>query len=376
MLCRSLVVSFVVLVMMLTGPARALAEGVAVDRPDAKAHDNAAKALAAAGPTMLEWPYSHYCVSGYRVVPSLEPGMGRIARQGEIMTPKGYAPIAALQNPIAAAPTEVFDNVYYVGNNFIGTLVFKTSAGLVLVDTMNNGTDVDRYLVPGLKTLHLDIKDVKWIILTHKHSDHYGGINRILQLAPDAKVAVGKPDADALMAQRRAGLPPNASEKQKQAYALLPRRFDLEVSAYPGLQNGLRELIVGGTHFTLALVPSHTPGMLSIIVPVTWKWAHHVVAIWGGDHVDNPDAVQKARQYASSLEFFHSLAELAGVDAVIQPHIYQNDGFLRLEEMQSHPGMRNPFVIGADAYDRYVSIWTQCMQAFGRRMDEGTWNRF
>ncbi len=352
------------------------AEPIAPDLPDARAHGAAARALSM-GDAFLSWPYNHYCVTGYRVARKLEPGMGRLPWRGAIISTKGWVPSSALKaGAIDVPPTRVFDDLYYVGNNFVGMLVFKTTAGLVVVDTMWSASDVDHFLVPGLRKFGMDVKDTKLIILTHQHPDHYGGINRILELAPGAKVVTGKPDADALLARRAAGLPPDASAKEKAAFDALPRRIDMEVVPLPGLKNGEMDLTVGNTTFRLILVPSHTVGMISVIVPVTWLGVPHMLAIWGGDHIDNPDAPRKALQYASSLEFFHSVTELTGVDATIQPHIYQNDDLRLLDEVRAHPTGPNPFVIGRDRYDRYLSVWTQCMEAFGRRAAEGTWKRF
>lgn len=352
------------------------AEPVAPDLPDARAHSEAARALSMNDP-FLRWPYQYYCVTGYRVTKNLRPGMGTLPWKGGIISTKGWVPRSALKaDTIDVPPTRVFDNLYYVGNNFIGMLVFKTTAGLVVVDTMWSASDVDHFLVPGLRKFGMDVKDTKLIILTHQHADHYGGINRLLELAPDAKVVTGKPDADALLTRRAAGLAPDASPEQKATFDALPRRIDMEVVPFPGLKNGEMDLTVGNTTFRLILVPSHTVGMISVIAPVTWHGVPHMVAIWGGDHIDNPNAPQKALQYASSLEFFHSITELAGVDATIQPHIYQNDDLRLLDKVRAHPTGPNPFVIGRDRYDRYLSVWTQCMEAFGRRTAEGTWKRF
>lgn len=52
---------------------------------------------------------------------------------------------------------------------------------------MNNIADVNHIIVPGMRQLGLEPKDLKYIVLTHQYADHYGGINRLMQLAPKGR---------------------------------------------------------------------------------------------------------------------------------------------------------------------------------------------
>ena len=72
-------------------------------------------------------------------------------------------------------PLKVFDNLYYVGFEQVGTWTLDTGAGLILFDTLNNPQEAETVLVPGLKQLGLDPANIKYIVLSHGHADHYGG---------------------------------------------------------------------------------------------------------------------------------------------------------------------------------------------------------
>lgn len=352
------------------------AEPNAPDSPAAKAHNDAAKALAADNP-VLNFPYKHYCVQGYRFA---RPGeaVDQVARPGDFLTPKGYVQMSVMQT--VQEPTRVFDEVYYFGYQATGLFVVKTTQGLIVIDALNNGQDIDRIVAPGMQKFGLDPKDIKFIILTHQHGDHYGGINRLLELAPSAKVVAGKPDADELEARRKAGIRPADANGRggmtAEALALIPKRFDIRVASNPGSPNGQQDLTLGATTIKMALVPSHTIGMLSLIVPVHDRGTPHLVGVWGGNHIDEPDVPAKAKQYTASLDYFHSLTTAAGVDAFMHPHMYQADGYRLMDQMRADPKMPNPFVIGTDAYNRYLGIWTECMRAYSIRSAEGTWKRF
>lgn len=59
----------------------------------------------------------------------------------------------------------------------------------ILVDTGGCAETVDTAIVPALKELGLELKDISWIAITHIHGDHVGGMGRLLELAPHLRVA-------------------------------------------------------------------------------------------------------------------------------------------------------------------------------------------
>ena len=87
---------------------------------------------------------------------------------------------------------EVKSGIYRLSVPFeaIYTSVFliKTPACTILVDCATTGKDVDRHIVPALKKMGYELSDVGMLVLTHGHSDHAGGLARILSLAPGIEV--------------------------------------------------------------------------------------------------------------------------------------------------------------------------------------------
>ena len=75
-----------------------------------------------------------------------------------------------------------FDNLY------TSVFLIKANNNLALVDCATFDSDVDNYIVPALSSLNLFLTDIKYLILTHCHEDHAGGIARILELAPNIEV--------------------------------------------------------------------------------------------------------------------------------------------------------------------------------------------
>ena len=72
----------------------------------------------------------------------------------------------------------------------IYTSVFfaESEEGKILVDCATTSEDVDEWIVPALEMLGYGISDVDRLVLTHRHSDHAGGLARVLALAPKIEV--------------------------------------------------------------------------------------------------------------------------------------------------------------------------------------------
>jgi metallo-beta-lactamase class B len=85
--------------------------------------------------------------------------------------------LKALMDMPAPPPGKAFDNLYFVGSKWVSSWAITTSAGIILVDAMDNNDEAARIVEGGLKTLGLDPAEIKTIIITHGHGDHYGGVN-------------------------------------------------------------------------------------------------------------------------------------------------------------------------------------------------------
>jgi metallo-beta-lactamase class B len=83
------------------------------------------------------------------------------------------AAAGAQQNAHPVPPFKMFDNLYYVGVDWVSAYVLKTSGGLIIIDTLyDNFSD---HTVKSIEQLGMNPKDVKYVIVTHGHNDHVGG---------------------------------------------------------------------------------------------------------------------------------------------------------------------------------------------------------
>ena len=71
---------------------------------------------------------------------------------------------------------------------YTSIFLMQTEAELILVDCATTKEDIDGWLVPALDDFGYKLTDISKLVLTHRHSDHFGGLDRVLELAPSIKV--------------------------------------------------------------------------------------------------------------------------------------------------------------------------------------------
>jgi metallo-beta-lactamase class B len=270
--------------------------------------------------------------------------------RGQILTPEDAALIPrGAGNRDVQPPTKLFDQLYYFGNGYVGVVVLKTSAGLIQWDSMDNAKEIQDIVAPGYKAMGLNMADVKYIILTHGHSDHYGGAAYQKQQNPGLHILASDADWKFMDYQRGQPLKPDRDAP--------PVRDQV-------VRDG-QKLTLGDTTISLYVTPGHTPGPVSSIFKVTDNGAPHVLAMYGG--VSFPEHLKARPNVDAGLDSqikqaprFIALAKKAGADGVISTHPAfdgMRDQIKRLASRKA--GDPNPIIIGKDAYDRYGKMYVE-----------------
>jgi metallo-beta-lactamase class B len=184
-----------------------------------------------------------------------------------------------------------------------------------------------------------DLKDIKYILLSHGHLDHFGGAARI-QEASGARVAAL--DEDWKMIEQvgsrpgRDGAPPRVPKRD-----MVVKEGDT--------------LTLGGTTLKFYHHPGHTPGVLSAEFTVYDNGTPHK-ALWqgGGGYRGGLAEAEEA------VETTNRLAQMPGIEVLVMIHSwaggangYPNGGVLERAQLlaKRKPGDPNPFVDPA--------AWTQ-----------------
>ena len=242
-----------------------------------------------------------------------------------------------------AEPVKVFDNLYWFGQTEYSVWAVTTSAGIIVIDTIFDYS-VEDEVVNGMKKLGLDPANIKYVIVSHAHSDHSGGA-KLLQDRYHPHVLMSAADWDLL--DRSNGTKPAR---------------DMVVT------DG-QKLTLGDTTLTMYLTPGHTPGTISTIIPVKDNGVAHTAAAWGGTAYNFTITPDRDREYwfhtyiASALRF-REVVKAAGADVVIANHTNFDGSKQKLPAtLARKPGDPNPWVIGADSATRYMTVAVECAKA-------------
>jgi metallo-beta-lactamase class B len=250
-------------------------------------------------------------------------------------------------------PMWIFDNLAIIGTGWVKAFVLKTSAGLVVIDTMNEPRDATKFIIPGMKKLGLDPTQIKYIVITHGHFDHFGSAATLKAQAPGSKVLMSAVDKDFMAATAR------------------PNQIQPSVDEF--ITDG-QKLIFGDTTLTTVSTPGHTPGCVSFIIPVKDKGVQHMAALLGGnglpaapltDTAKPSFALRNMATYIASLDYFSAYTQAANVDIALNAHPFvDNTGGLMKLLKNRKPGDPHPWVIGRDVYMRYEGVTREVAKAY------------
>lgn len=244
-------------------------------------------------------------------------------------------PMDYLNDNTPLKPTKVFDNVYCIGSVSVVAWVIETSDGLILIDSMWDDRDA-KLIEEGIKGFGLNPKDLKYIILSHGHGDHYGGAN-YLRNKYAAKVVLTKTDTD-LMYNLNTG-------------ANSPRSPKTKVDIYSKDKDVIK---LGDTSITILETPGHTAGCSSFIFPVKYKGKEYTAVLWGGTEL--PKEKELVAKYKESAEYFKKEALSKNALVSLTAHMFADNGYANLEKVANlKEGEANPFIMTKAQMEKYLN---------------------
>ena len=263
-----------------------------------------------------------------------------------------------VMTPIGTQPLQVFDNMWMFGTIWDGVYILKTSAGLVLFDTLDNTHEIQTILIPGMKFFGLDPKDIKLAIITHGHGDHFGGA-KYLQDTYHTTIALSEADWSMIPKVGTDGVEPPKKDKV--------------------VTDG-EKIVMGDSTIQIVITPGHTPGTVSSIIPVKDHGVSRKMVLWGGTaYPDQPRGWRTAGEeklgatagypgadgalskMADSMEKLKNAGLAAGAEGIVTPH----PGFFYTRERvakSDYPSGPNPLV-DKDQMTKTFDIMHECIAA-------------
>ena len=247
-----------------------------------------------------------------------------------------------------ASPYKVFDNLYWLGTRQHSSWALKTSAGLIIIDT-NFAWATQPEILDGLAKLKLNVKDIKYIILSHAHGDHDQGVATLQKLS-SAKVVMGGPDWDATL------------KRAPDVAGGVPTRGSGDISVGP---EGTK-VTLGDTTVDIIFTPGHTPGTLSYVCSVkdkgkTVRVAYSAGTLTGAFGNDG----KRWDEYIDSQKRMAQAAAAAGASVILSNHSEYDNAYTkaRLVAVKREVGEENPFISSTQSVQDYFTVMEECATA-------------
>jgi metallo-beta-lactamase class B len=284
----------------------------------------AAKAAAQTYPSLL-----------YQLCTPSDPKAPTPPTQGLVPGPNGGPPS---RDQWYREPAKVFDNLYQLPMNDVTAWAVTTSDGIIVIDAVYDYS-VEEVVVNGLRKLGLDPSRIKDVIVTHAHGDHFGGVPYLVEHY-HPHVYFSATDWGVL-AQDRQG-----------------KSIQRDMVATDG-----GKITLGDTTLTTYLTPGHTPGTISVLIPVKDKGKTHMLALWGGTRIGRQFSKEDLLSYSRSAARFRTVVEQNRVEGVISNHERFAEHFSKIAAQKANPNGPSPFLVGTDSVRNFLTVLEHCGNA-------------
>lgn len=221
--------------------------------------------------------------------------------------------------------TRIFDNIYFIGNDMMACYLFDTSDGLLMIDCMDRG--FFQYIDDSIRSLGFDPADLKTILITHAHGDHYGDSN-IFREKYGTKLYMSKVDEEAFWDPEMTMVPRPGLNYRMDGY----------------LEAGT-DFVQGDTRIQVYSTPGHTPGCMSFIFTGYDEGRPVKLCMWGGTGA--PRKLEMRQKQLNSIDYFDACCFEQGVTGELSNHPFTDCTIERLEIVRNIvDGVPHPFVIG------------------------------
>ncbi len=240
-------------------------------------------------------------------------------------------------------PTKIFGNLYFAGTYPASTHIIDTGDGLIMLDT---GYQHSLYIViDNIYRLGFNPHDIKYIMLTHGHIDHFGGARALKELT-GAKIVIGKEDRE------------YANGTLDLSYAKeLGMEFNETFEPDILLSDG-ETISLGNTIIKAVATPGHTPGAMSYFFDVTDGEKTYRAGLHGGMGINtlSKEFLDKYNlPYSLRDDFRNSMLRLneEKVDIFLGNHMQHNNTEEKAEKLKN--GDKYAFV-NPDEWRQY-NLW-------------------
>ncbi len=240
-------------------------------------------------------------------------------------------------------PFKIFGNLYYVGDKKVCSHLIDTGDGLILFDS--GYRHALHLLLESIRTLGFDPADIRYVIHSHGHFDHFGGGNELRRMY-GCKIMMSHADTELLR---------EAPDRALLCYS--PQKND-EICMPDTELNDNDVISLGNTSIRCLLTPGHTGGTMTFFFDAKDGDEKHRVGYMGG--VGFLSIYKEfCRKYGLPLDMCQRLGDSIRrvwdepVDILLGNHPNHNCTIEKRQWMTEHPA-ENPF-INPEAWHIFLS---------------------
>jgi metallo-beta-lactamase class B len=253
-------------------------------------------------------------------------------------------------------PMQVMDELYFIGNYWTSSYAVKTSDGIVIIDALDNAKEAEQYIEGGLRKLGLNPADIKYVIVSHAHGDHYGGAD-YLKKKFNPRIVMSDIDWKAFD-------DPAFDPKRNPLFDPPPKR-DMTV-------NDADTITLGGTIFKLFVIPGHTLGTLATVFTVHDHGEPHRAVSWGGTAYNFGPLPDRLQLYSDTTVKYGEIMWKEKADVLLSNHVAFDAAVAKMTTLKDRkPGDPNPYVVGQDAIQRFLTVLGECALATKAYVEAG-----
>ncbi|MEX2049480.1 MAG: MBL fold metallo-hydrolase [Gemmatimonadota bacterium] len=246
-----------------------------------------------------------------------------------------------------AEPARVGDNLFFLGTRAHNSFALVAASGdIILIDALFDYATPDE-IMGGLQTVGLDPNRVRYVVISHAHGDHDGGVKYLQDMIPGVTIVYGEGDWPAVLARGAEGAARRGPEND-------------------GTDGRVVSVGDGGASVRIVTMPGHTPGTLSFLFEFEDRGQPIRVAYVGGTALSftNTDPAYYD-QYIESSAKFAQAASAYGATALMSNHTEFDNGYFRSHAAAARSGsdVRNPYDVGAQTVQGYFDVVRYCATA-------------
>ncbi len=234
-------------------------------------------------------------------------------------------------------PINIIDNVWWVGHSEVGSFLITTPEGHVLLDSTS--PEQVAWTVESIVKAGFELDDIKYIVNSHPHEEHIGGLAALQRLLPHAKIIASEGTADVLASGGK-------SDFRNIIYPEGARFFEpVKVDDTIG---HLETIEIGGETLTAHLTPGHTIGTTTWSLEVQDKDGKTYNAVFMGgmsaSGVDRGPLLKNELYPEIREDFENSFAHLKSLQCDV--YLYARASSIELDDKlaKANTASQNPFI--------------------------------